>query len=155
MATKTAYGASAEEVAELFADYIEGDAARPAMALSARPLPPVAREAIEKSLAAFGYGPAACTYTTLQPGDSTVEGAEISLDPDALRLLIEGLDPVYLIAAERTAAERLAQAYRTAFDLDCAARVQGRTTAVFDDLPQLLATERGKQTAWSIFKSFR
>ena len=155
MATKSAYGAAAEEVAELFADYLEGDAARPALALSSRPLAAEARSAIEKSFAAFGYGGEACSYATLSPKDASVEGADIALDSQALYLLVEGLDPLYLVAADKLAATRLAQAYRAAFDLDCGTRVQGRSTAIFNDLPALLESAEGKQTAWRIFKSLR
>ena len=44
MATKTVYGASAAEIADLFVDYIEGDASRPAIALSSSALEEVARQ---------------------------------------------------------------------------------------------------------------
>lgn len=153
MAAKTAYGAAAEEICELFADYLEGDGGRPAVALGGHAPSPVARNAIEKSLEAFGYGLGACTYASLTPIDSSVEGADITLDSQALFLLVEGLDPLYVIATDANAAAMLGKAYRTQFALDAPARVFGRSSAIFADLDSLLATADGKQRAWRVLKS--
>ena len=143
MAFKTSYDASADEMLELFADYVEGDANRPAIALSARPLDAAARNAIEKSLQAFGYAEKACTYVTLFSRDSTIEGAGIALDARALFVLIEALDPVSPVHPAQY------------IEPDAAVRVFGRTTASFANLSLLLDTGDGRQHAWRIFKSFR
>ena len=148
MATKTVYGASAAEIAELFVDYIEGDASRPAIALSSSALEEVARDAIEKSLGAFGYASPSCTYVIM-------EANGIMLDPQAVFLLIEGLDPLFVVATDKPAAEVLARAYRAAFDLDAPARLAGRPAAIFKNLSALLATGEGKQSAWRVFKTLK
>ena len=172
MAKTSAYGASAREIRELFGDYLDGGAGeaagagsgesagegagaapRPALALSAEPLPAVARNAIEKSLAAFGFGDDACLFATLVPRDPTVEGGDIRLDAQALFLLVEGLDPLYVIAADADSAAALAAAYRTEFPLDAPIRAFGRPAAAFADLGALLQTDAGKQKAWQVLKS--
>lgn len=73
------YSASADDVRELFEDYLDGPEACIALAMSARRLGDAARDAIEKSLAALGYGDDACTFATLVPqgaaGDAGAAGA--------------------------------------------------------------------------------
>ena len=155
MAAKSAYGAAAAEVAELFADYVEGNSAKPALVVSTRALGNQARAAVEKSLAAFGYGSDACTYVTVLPRDGSAEGGDIALDSQALFLLIEGIDPLYVVVADRFSAERVAQAYRAAFDFDAPTRLFGRSAAVFENLEQLVTSPDGKQVAWKALKSFR
>lgn len=155
MAANSAYGAGAVEIAELFADYLEGGAERLAFALSSQRVDDVSRNAIEKSLASFGYPAESCTYATMLPQNPNVEGGDIPLDPQALFTLIEGLDPLLVIATDADAATALAQAYRIEFPAVEAApaRVFGRPAAIFQNLPTLLQTESGKQKAWRALKS--
>ena len=153
MASNSAYGAAAAEVAELFADYLEGDASRPAFALSQRKLDADSRNAIEKSLESFGYTQDACTFATLFPADAAIEGGDVPLDPQALFLLVEGLDPLLVIATDAEAADALGKAYRTTYPADAPARIFGRPGAVFQNLSKLMQSETGKQKAWSVFKS--
>lgn len=153
MAVKSAYEAPAQEIAELFADYLEGDASRPALAISRRPLPNAARNALERSLEKFGYGAPNCTYATLLPKDAEAEGADIPLDAHALFLLGESLDPLFIIATDAESTRGLAQAYRTQLALDAPSRIFGRPAATFQDLPALLQTEHGKQKVWRILKA--
>ena len=155
MATKTSYGAAAQEICELFADYLEGDGGRPAVAIGERAPSPAARNAIEKSLEAFGYGSSACTFASLAPFDDQVEGGDITLDPQALFLLVEGLDPLYVIAIDATAAQMLGKAYRTEVALDAPARLLGRSSALFSNLDALLETADGKQRAWRVLKTLQ
>lgn len=155
MVSNSAYGASAVEVAELFADYLEGDGTRPAFALSGRKIDDASRNAIDKSLESFGYAPQSCTYATLIPHNADEEGGDIPLDAQALFTLIEGLDPLLLIATDTVSRKALAHAFRV--DLPEAdavpARIFGRPSAVFQDLTTLLKTETGKQKAWHVLKS--
>ena len=170
MATTSAYGASAREIRELFGDYLDGGATRaadaaadaaagvdetprPALALSAAPLPDVARSALEKSLAAFGFGDDACLFATLAPHNPAAEGGDIRLDAQALFLLVEGIDPLYVIATDEESAAALAAAYRTEFPLDAPIRAFGRPAAAFANLSALLQTDAGKQKAWQVLKS--
>ena len=155
MAAKSVYGASAEEIGELFTDYLEGGAANPAIVVSAQPLVPVARNAIEKSLESFGFNDRACSYVTLIPHNSASEGGDIVLDAQALYLLIEGLDPLFLVVTDKQSAETIALAYRAAFDLDAPTRLMGRPCAVFENLAQLLSTNEGKHVAWKVLKRLK
>lgn len=142
MAVKSAYGAAAYEIGELFAEFIEGGPDRPALALSSQALDDVARNAIEKSLGAFGYEREPCTFATVG-----------QLDPQALFLLVEGLDPLFVIATDRGAAELLGRAFRTEYALDSPIRVAGRSGVAFADLSSLMATPQSKQIAWKLMKS--
>lgn len=148
------FQAGTVSVAELFEGYIEGTAANGsciALALSARTLSALERNAIEKSLAALGYGRDACTFATLMPADLPDETGA-ALDAQALFLLVEGLDPLCVVAADSSAVQALGKAYRVAYAPDSAIRVFGRPAVAFRDLGSLLATEAGKQTAWRLFK---
>ncbi|MBQ9001296.1 MAG: hypothetical protein IJ087_05530 [Eggerthellaceae bacterium] len=142
MVGKSAYGASAREIAELFAAYLEGGSNRPAIALSSTELDGYSKNAIEKSLEAFGYTPDSCTFATTS-----------ELDAQAIFLLIEGLDPLYVISTDGNATAKLAQAYRLNLPDDQPARILGRPAVTFADLHSLMATPESKQKAWKLLKS--
>lgn len=155
MASQNAYTASAGEIAELFQDYLNGDANRPALALSSTALPEGAVNALERTFESFGYESPACTYVTVSPADSDGEGGDVPLDPQALFLLVEALDPLYVVAADRAAATLLGAAFRTDYPADSPIRTFGRPAVSFADLPRMLETPEGKQKAWSLLKSLR
>ena len=146
------YEAGAASIAELFGSYIEeAGVGGPCivLVLSALSLGRAERDAVEKSFAALGYGRYACTYATLSPEGEN--GA--TLDPQALFLLVEGLDPLCVAATDATTVQALGQAYRTEFATDSGIRVFGRPSVAFRNLASLLDTDAGKQKAWRIFKS--
>ena len=145
------FSASAEEIGALFGDYLNGDASRPLLVISGQPLGEGARDALEKSFASFGYGHDACTYVTLAPAESAA--GIVALDPQALYLLVEGLDPLCVVCADAAALDVFGRAYRTQFEPDSAARVFGRPAVMFHDLDASLATEAGKQRVWHLLKS--
>ena len=153
MSQSNIYGAGAASIFELFGDYVRGDAGRSALVLSARPLGDGASNALGKSLAAFGYGSDAFSTATITPQDPDAEGGDIPLDPQALFLLVEGLDPLILICADRESVELAGQAYHTRFRPDTAERAFGRPAVMFDDLEALMESEAGKQKAWKLLKS--
>ena len=142
MSVNSAYGAAAREIGELFEDYLEGGPDRPALALSSESLDGNARIAIEKSLVAFGHDPESCSFARCG-----------ELDPQATFLLIEGIDPLYVIATDREASALLAKAYRTDYPLDSPIRVAGRPGVAFTDLASLMTTPESKQKAWKLLKS--
>ena len=142
MARKSAYGASAREIGELFADFLEGGSDRPVIALGTRVLEGDARNAIEKSLNAFGFSADSCTFA--------VVGA---LDAQAVFLLVEGLDPLHVIVTDREATAKVSQAYRTDYPVDAPIRVAGRQSVSFTDLHALMATPELKQRAWKLLKT--
>ena len=147
------YSVSADEIWELFSDYVEGNPNGTVVALSSEPLPAVARNALEKSFDAFGYGAGALAYVTLEAHAAKSADACAPLDPQAQFLLLEGLDPVCLIACDHRAVASLAATYRTSCAVDTAPRIFGRPCVLFNDLASLLATDSGKQRAWSLLKT--
>lgn len=147
------FEAGTASAAALFENHVEGigeNGSCIVLALSQQPLEAVAQDAIEKSLSALGYGQDICTYATLLP--HSAGESEMELDPQALFLLVEGLDPLCVIAADAAATQALGRAYRTEFALDSPIRVFGRPAVSFRDLTSLLTTNDGKQRAWRIFK---
>jgi len=148
------YGVQAAEIRELFSDYVRGDADNLVLALSTEPLDDTARNAIEKSLESFGYGTRACTYVSLSgfERDTDADDAAV-LDPQALFLLIEGLDPLCMVVCDSYAISVVHKAYRTALSPNAKTRVFGRTVAAFNDLESLLGSSTGKQKAWSVLKT--
>ena len=147
------YSASADEIWELFGDYVEGNPDAAAAALSARPLSSAARNALEKSLAAFGYGEGALAYATLNPRGSEAGEADGTLDPHAQFLLIEGLDPICLIACDEQAISSLEATYRVACKRNASSRVFGRPCVLLSDIDRMLESDQGKQRLWALMKT--
>lgn len=156
MAQRNIFEAGAVEVNQLFDDYLEGNV-QPgsciALILSMQPLGKPARTAIDNSLAALGLGNDGHIYATLLPSSPETEGADISLDAQSLFLLVEGLDPLRIIAADQACSRLLADAYRTSLPSDTAVRIFGRPSVVFGNLEELIETDGGKQKAWALFKT--
>ncbi len=81
---------------------------------------------------------------------SAGEGAP--LDEQALFLLIEGLDPLCLVAADEQAAHALARTYRCDVPLGRANRAFGRSCVAFRSFPRMLEDGQDKQIAWALLK---
>ena len=153
MAQSNIYGAGAASIFELFGDYVEGDAGSAALVLGSKRPSDASLIALDKSFAAFGYGVDAFSIATTKPLDTSVEGGDIPLDPQALFLLVEGLDPLLLICTDAEATELVCLAYRSKFEQDAAAHVLGRPAVMFHDLDALMESDAGKQKAWKLLKS--
>jgi len=153
MAQSNIYGAGAASIFELFGDYVEGDAGRAALVLALKRPSDASLIALDKSLAAFGYGADAFSVATIKPLDTSVEGGDIPLDPQALFLLVEGLDPLLLICADAEAISLACLAYHSQFEQDAPARVFGRPAVMFRNLDDLMGSDAGKQKAWKLLKS--
>jgi len=153
MAQSNIYGAGAASIFELFGDYVEGDAGRAALVLALKRPSDASLIALDKSLAAFGYGADAFSVATIKPLDTSVEGGDIPLDPQALFLLVEGLDPLLLICADAEAISLACLAYHSQFEQDAPARVFGRLADMFRYLDDLMGSDAGKQKAWKLLKS--
>ncbi len=150
MAGKSLYSAAAQEVFELFDDYIEGAFDRPFLVVCSQELDDAATTAIEKSLAALGFASPAYSLVRLDP-----EEAPCALDEQAALLLIEGIDPLHVICTDARAGDVLGKAYRTKLAPNAVVRLWGRTGVAFDDLGALIGTEAGKRTAWELLKALR
>ena len=95
------YEVTLEETWDLFAPYLDGARTGIVCVASAARLGDAARSALEKSAAALGYGCACCTYVVLRADGAAGDAA---LDGQALFLLLEGLDPLIVVAAGARAA---------------------------------------------------
>ena len=149
MTQSNMYSASAADIWEIFCDHVEGNPSSVVLALSASALGNASHDALVKSFASLGYGRDVCAFATLMPRT----GEEVALDPQALFMLVEGLDPVCLVCADETAAKTIEAAYRTTVKLDAATRIFGRPSAVFHSLDALMETPEGKQRAWAVLKT--
>ena len=92
------YEVTLSETRKRFAPYVTGAYEATAIVVCSHPLSETAMAALCSSTAARGYGRNACTFITL--GEKPSEERP-SLDEKALFLLIEGLDPLVIIAADK------------------------------------------------------
>lgn len=76
-----------------------------------------------------------------------------ALDGSALRMLVEGLDPLCIIIADRASAATFSQAYGKRCPLDAAGRALGRSVVAFTSFAGLLETPADKQRAWALLKA--
>lgn len=105
-----------------------------------------AATALANSAQALGYEKAGCFFVIAN-----------DLSPKELFCLVEGIDPLALVVADKTAAQALGEAYRTAqgsrtFELDKFQCVMGRQAVVFASFENMLAKPETKQAAWALLK---
>ena len=143
------YEVTLEETWDLFAPYLDGARTGIVCVASAARLGDAARSALEKSAAALGYGCACCTYVVLRADGAAGDAA---LDGQALFLLLEGWDPLIVVAADAEAARALGAAYRQEVPLDGACRLFGRDAVAFKSFEHMLDDAQSKQAAWALLK---
>ena len=139
--TGNKYEVALDETWDLFGSFMSGAKAGAVCVLSAQRLSNAAHDAIKSSAKALGYGTDACAFVTTE-----------GLEEQALFVLIEGLDPLCLVASDGKTAALLGQAYRCSVPTGDACRLLGRTTVAFLDFESLLETPRDKQIAWALLK---
>lgn len=137
-----------ESVLMLYGSHVTGAPTSTLLAISATALSETAREALEKSAASLEFGAAPLALVTM-------ETAEGKFGAEDVRTIVEGLDPVALVATDASAAETLSAAYRTPVTLDEANRLLGRTAVIFQDFEALMKTPADKQRAWALLKKLR
>ena len=138
------YGANGQAALDLYSDYVSEGGSTLACVVSAHPLSDAARDAAESSMAALGYGREA-TFVVLTVDD-------ITLSDQDLFSLLEGMDPLVVVATDAPTAAALSHAYRTDMKPGEACRLFGRDAVAFRDLESLLSTPEDKQRAWALFK---
>ncbi|WP_204217343.1 hypothetical protein [Gordonibacter sp. An230] len=136
------YEVTLEETWDLFGSYLDGSRSALVCAVSESSLSARARSALESSLEALGYGRESCAYATL----------DAEIDSAALFLLLEGIDPLCLIATDETAARALGKTYRCHVEPMMASRAFGRTVVAFRNFDTMLDDAQSKQTAWALLK---
>ncbi|MBR5260187.1 MAG: hypothetical protein IKV48_06950 [Eggerthellaceae bacterium] len=139
---------TANDTLELYGDFVEGDGRKLVLILGSEPkgLSSHAKSALGNSMSKLGYGHDCCSFATT----STLDGGQ--LGPHDAFTLIEGLDPLLVIAADAHAANIISQAYRTPITLDDIARPLGRPCLAFSSFEHMLESEDGKQRAWALMK---
>ena len=135
------YEVALDEAWELFAEHLDGARSALVCVASGSGSSERSRAALNSAMASLGYGSGACTF-------AAVEG----LDDQALFLLVEGLDPLCLIATDSTAAAALGRAYRCEVPLGKPGRAFGRRVVAFRDFDAMLDDGQDKQIAWALLK---
>lgn len=135
------YEVALDETWELFGEHLDGARSALVCVASSRSLSERSRVALGNAMASLGYGPAACTFATVE-----------ELDDQALFLLVEGLDPLCLIATDQAAAHALGRALRCDVPLGKPSRAFGRSAVAFCDFDEMLDDGQDKQIAWALLK---
>ncbi|EOS50404.1 hypothetical protein D5273_05370 [Enterorhabdus caecimuris] len=137
-----------ESVLVLYGSHVTGTPASTLMVLSATTLSAAAQGALEKSATSLEFGNAPLVLVV-------AEADEGKLGAEDVRTIVEGLDPVALVAADALSAELLSAAYRMPVALDASNRLLGRTAVIFEDFEGMMDTPEGKQRAWALLKKLR
>lgn len=147
-ANSNIYNFTANSVLDIYGAFIEATPDCMVITLSAKPCSAPARDAVQKSIDHLGFSSNACAWAVL-------EASGITLGEKEIRTIIEGLDPIALIALDVESAKLLGKAYRCKIALDAASRVFGRTTAAFRNFTKMLDDPDSKQRAWAVLKELR
>ncbi len=139
------YEIAAAEILETYAHAVDGTGREVMLAISENPLSEKATDALEKSAAALGYGIG-------HNARSCAHVVAASLDTDDLERIVEGLDPLVIVAADTFSTTLMSDAYRIHVEVDAASRVLGRTVVAFRDFEAMMDTPEEKQRAWSLLK---
>lgn len=142
------YAVSLDSTWEEFGAHISGAREGVACAISAYPLSPAAANALTSTFASLGYGKAAATFVALEPGDGAV-----LVNASQLFRIIEGLDPLCMVVADKASSKAVAEAYRLDQVPHGVTRVLGRDAVFFDDFDSLLESSESKQRAWKLLKA--
>ena len=142
-------------------NYVEGSVC----IISSSALSNVAFTALEKAVSTLGLNTNAVVFVNLYPDFSDAEDAEDSedvyndvqaktgeLSAADLFELVEGVDPMCVVATDKTAVQAMANAYRHPINLDRMNRVFGRNVAAFTSFDEMLMSKAQKSEAWSILK---
>lgn len=101
-----------------------------------------ARNALEKSAEALGWGNDAVAFVETD-----------GIDPPELLWMVEGMDPVAVVLAGRASARSFFAANRMPYCNDDSPRVLCREIRQIPDFEKLMETPDGKQRIWAILKT--
>lgn len=142
-ANSNIYEANAWGVLEAFDGYVEGAPEDALLAVAAEAQPNEVRAAVASSAERLGFGGIA--WVNLNGGDMPLGAKE-------LMSVVEGLDPLALVALDAPSVALLAEAYRCDVPADACTRVFGRPAAAFADFAKMLGSDDRKQRAWALLK---
>jgi hypothetical protein len=136
------YGYGRARAFEQHADRLEGNRDGVVLAIFTEKPSDAAKNALEKSFAAIGFDAGVCTYAQID-----------DLMPDEIFALVEGIDPLALVACDAKAAALYGHAVRQEFPPMRRIRVFGREARAFPQLNAMLEQEADRQAVWHLLKT--
>lgn len=142
---------AARSVMALYGGFVKGRPDSSLLIVSEHRLPSDASEALKASADRLGYGRNGCAWVVLrEPGADDASAAR--LGESDLRTIVEGVDPIAVIATDGTSARALCDAYGARASVDSMTRMNGRRVVLLGDFPSMLADDDAKQRAWRLLK---
>lgn len=137
------YALPLEESWELFGAWLDGPRQATVLVVSSGRMSDLARNALERTFEALGWGDEPCTFLSWPP--------EMP-DGSALFTAVEGLDPSVIVIADQTVGDLLGTFCRCPVSYDAHARFFGRECCAFRSFEKMLETSQLKQAAWACLK---
>ncbi len=155
MRNSSFYTKTIEGVYDLYKSHIncsyEDVLKRPCLAIS-KQLPSIeVINALEASFAYFGYSTNACIPLSLTPLHDPTE--PYCLDPASMNILIEGIDPHFIIALDLDSFNVLNVIYKNSLQLNKSIIILGRPIASFENFANSLNTQEGKKKVWVVLRT--
>lgn len=139
------YAFDAARVLQEYLSFVRGDINCTVIVISEHALSDAAVDAIRKSVDKLGFGSDACAWVSL-------DAESHALSSDDVLEMVEGIDPISIVAADSVSAAALSIAYGSDVSTDAANRTNGRTVVAFRDFEKMLDDKDSKQVAWSLLK---
>lgn len=130
-----------------FESHLEGTRNGVVFVLSKSPLGAEARRALKNSAEKLGFGERACIFCSLANPDGAGK-----LGAGELFDVVEGLDPLVIVAADSESIRALSETYRTDIPPLSRTHVFGRNVVSFKHFESMLAQANDKQIAWALLK---
>lgn len=135
----------------LYGDFVEGDAGSVLAIVSEHKLPLDAVNALRASADRLGYGREGCAWVVMRT-ESEGGGQERLGDQD-LRTIIEGIDPISVIATDSSSTRSISRAYGVEVPTNSVGRMNGRRFVGLGDFPLMLQEDGSKRRAWRLLRS--
>ncbi len=137
------YEFEAARTLKLYAPFISGTGNNTVVVIGENAISPNIQKAISDSAERLGYGKNACSWVSVKS-----QNDERTLEANDLRMIIEGINPLSIIALNKTSAELLGQAFGLQIPLDTHTRILGRDIAALKDFALALEDQTYKRIAW-------
>ena len=145
------YEYAARSVLALYADFVNGSPSSVLAVVAEHRLPPDAVSALKASAERLGYGRDGIAWISLRP--SVAQDAEsMKLGEKDLYTIIEGIDPIGIIATDDSAARMIGLAYGVECRPNSVQDVNARCTVALGDFALMLKDPDSKQKAWRLMK---
>lgn len=145
------YDYNARQILDRFQDHVIGDPNSTVLVISTNDVNDLVEKAIDNSVRRLGLEDGPSTWVKLAGNGK--DASEI--DPEDLLTIIEGMDPVVLIALDAKSSDALSRTYRQELKLDDMNSIRGRRSAIFKDFPKMLEDDSQKQIAWAVLKRLK